>query len=154
MAGTATEERLINKLQGHYEAISDIKTAYPFAENPDQLSRVLLPATIFYPARSESGIGAHHNQWRNIHRINAVTFVIERQAAGGKLKFLENKAITLMQAIRARFQTKSVVEDILGVGLSAAYTFDINYGAGGLLLTHMGVEYIGVITSFRFTEIG
>ena len=36
----------------------------------------------------------------------------------------------------------------------AAYTFECSYGAGGQFLTHMDIEYVGIVTTFRFVEIG
>ena len=154
MAATATEQVLINKLQSHFGALNDITTAYTFASNPDTLARAALPATIFYPFRSSVGLGAHHNVWRYGTSIRAIVFVTEREAAGGRLKFLENKAITLMQAIRTKFTTESVVLDFLSAGLSSAYTFELTYDLGGRNLTWNGVEYIGIIVDFEFTEIG
>lgn len=154
MAGTATEQVLITKLGTHFEAIDLIKTAFPFAQNPDFVAAGLLPATLFHPPRSQSELGAHHNAWKNTLTIMGATLVVPRKASGGKLKWLENDAIQLMQDIRTRFQREDVVRDLLSAGLSSAYTFECTYGAGGRYLTHMDVEYIGVLTSFTFTEIG
>jgi hypothetical protein len=149
--GTATEQNLINKLAGHFESLSDIKTAYGFANNPDSLASGTLPVAIFRPIRSSLDLAAHHNIWRNDMTIDGIVCVIERQAAGGKLRNIENRAISLMQALRVKMTTESVVKDLLAVGLSRHYTFTLEYREQ---INYMGIEYVGLTCQFNFSETG
>ena len=147
-----TEEAIINKVAGYFESVDGIRTAYGFAKNPDNLNAGDLPATVMVPREIQMDQKGHHNIWRNVFDIIAVTFVATRQTAGGKLIFLENRTISLMPSVRQKFQTESVVSDLLGLGLVRAHIQSIRYGGGGPLLTYNGIEYIGFITSFDFKE--
>ena len=147
-----TEEEIINNLAGHFRDIDGITAVFDFAENPDQLSQAMLPAVLFYPQNVDMEPRGHHNVWRNVFNITALVFVTPRESRAGKLRFLENQAISLIPSIRTKFQTESVVDNILNLGLVRGFINSINYGAGGTSLTHMGVEYIGLVVGFDFKE--
>ena len=152
MTALAKEQQVITKMAGYFQAIDGIRRAYPFAENPDSLSEAQLPAALFVPTAFVSEPRAHHNFWNNNIEVTVPVFVAPRQPAGGRLKFIENRAIPLLGKIRTQFEAASVIRDILTLGF-LRYTFNGTYGAGGALLTHNGIEYIGCIIRFTFVEI-
>ena len=153
MTANITEEQLINRLATDFAAIDGITATYGFAQNPDTLTAAQLPAVLFVPGGFESDLHAHHNFYKNEIEIVAVLFVVARQSAGGKLRYIENRAIPFLGKIRTKFQTQSVVKALLSIGLTKAFPFSGTYGAGGTFLTHNGIEYIGVVTRFSFTEV-
>lgn len=146
------ESSIINKLAGYFESVDGMKTAYPFASNPDSLSPADLPATLFVPRSISMNQTGHHNLWTNVFDIVAATFVAPMQSSGGKLKYLENQAISLMPSVRVKFQEHAVINDLLSLGLVRAHIQEMNYGAGTPLLTHNGIAYIGFVTTFDFKE--
>lgn len=153
-----TEASIINKLQEHFESIQGMTAAFKFAENPDGLSVAQLPATVFYLPSVESELAAHHNQWKNAFNVRAITFVIPRMAQGGRLKYIENDVIPFGAKIREKFQTRSVVNDLLSLGLTQAFLRRTTYGVGGgagvgQLLVYNQVPYVGWISDFTFTEV-
>jgi len=153
MTANIKEQDIINRLATDFATIDGIKTTYGFAQIPDTLTNAQLPAVVFFPDAFESDLYAHHNFHKNVIGITAIVFVATRQTSGGSIKFLENRTMPFLGKIRTTFQTESVIKALLALGLVKAYTFSGNYGAGGTLLTFNGVEYIGVIIKFSFTEI-
>lgn len=153
MTALVTEQRLINRLSEDFLTIDGIARAYSFANNPDTLSESQLPAVLFVPTAFTSEAKAHFNFSKNEIEVTAIVFVAPRQSAGGRLKYLENRAIPLLGKIRTKFQTESVIRALLALGLVNATTFTGTYGAGGPLLTHNGIEYIGCIIRWTFVEI-
>jgi hypothetical protein len=145
MATVITEEMIINKLATHVGAISGIQNAYTFGNNPDSLPNSSIPAQVFYPMQSDYTEGGHHNIWSNTVRIRGSLFVVSRTAKGGKMSFLENDALVFPQLFRQKFQTSTVINDFLGLGMQRFLMESIKYGAGGLFLTYMGKEYIGFV---------
>jgi hypothetical protein len=154
MATRTAEENLIDQLATEVEAIDGIESTYGFAQNPDTLSNAQLPAALFLPIKFNAELKAHHNHHRNEIQITCVLFVAQRQTAGAKLKYLENRAIPFLSKFRARFQTEAVIQRLLAVGnLTTVTTFSGTYGAGGTYLTHNGIEHIGCIFTWTFIEI-
>ena len=150
---TVIESQLINKLAGHFEAVDGIRTAYGFAQNPDSLNGSSLPAVTLFPQTVEMEPNAHYNVWSNNFSVRAVVFVAARQQQGGTLRYLENQTISLIPSIRRKFQTATVVKDILSLGLVKGFIRSIRYGAGGQILTWNGIEYIGLIVDFDMREV-
>ena len=144
------EENIINKLATHWGAIEGIKNAYGFARNPDNIPSGDVPCVLTYPMQSDYDLAAHHNVWKNIVRMRSSLYVVPRLAKGGKLKFVENAALVFPQRIREKFQSDTVIRDFLSLGLQRADLKSIQYGAGGLYLTHMDIEYVGFIVDFDF----
>lgn len=147
-----TEAEVINKLAEYYREIDGMNNAFDFAENPDNITSGILPATLFFPRETTMAPEAHHNVWRNQFDVVAITIVAPRQSAGGKLKYLENRTISLMPSIRQKFQTESVINGILGIGLVKGFISSMVYGSGGQLLSPNGIEHIGIITTFDIVE--
>lgn len=150
---SVTEQAIISRLATEFESIAGIKTTYGFAQNPDTLTNVALPAIVFVPVQFESSLKGHHNTHMNDIQIAGVLFVSERQAQGGKLSFLENEAMPYLFKVRKQFQQDAVIRRILELGLVQANLLSGQYGAGGPLLTFGGVEYIGNIFRWNFVEV-
>lgn len=150
---TVKEQVIINTLADEFRNVSGIKNAFDFAENPDTLNNSQLPAVMFFPAQFTSQQKAHHNVHRNEFEIAAILFVATRMDKGGRLKFLENDAMPFMYKTRQHFQSASVITRLLALGLTQATISSGLYGAGGPLLTHNGVEYIGIVFRWTFIEI-
>ena len=149
-----SESELINRIAAHEEAISGIKRSYLAYENPDSLTHAQLPCVLHYPPSFRSELVAHHNRWKNTIDVMSILFVRERQARGGRLKFLENESMPFLNLWREKFQTASVIEDLLSTGcLSQFFLTQGTYGAGGALLTHNGIEYIGCTFKYVAVEI-
>ena len=154
MATRTVEQNLIDKLATEASAISGIGSVFGFAQNPDDLSNAKLPALLFVPTNFSTTLGAHHNRRKNTYDITGVLFVASRQSAGGKLKFLENRAMPFLGKFRERFADEQVTKNLFNVGsLTKAYDLTGAYGAGGPLLTHNGIEHIGIVFKFSFTEM-
>ena len=147
-----TEQRLIDKVASHEQAIDGVKRSYGFAKNPDTISQAVLPCVIHYQPRFTSDLFAHHNVHRNVYTMQSIMFVNPRESMGGKLRYIENSAIPFLYKWRLKFQSDSVIRDILGIGLQRAYNFTGEYGAGGTLLSYNGTEYIGAVFTFEFSE--
>lgn len=150
---TVKEQTIINILADEFRNVSGIKNAYDFAENPDTLSNSQLPAVLFFPAQFITQQKAHHNVYQNEFEVAGILFVATRLDMGGRLKYLENAAMPFMYKVRQHFQTASVITRLLALGLTQATIASGIYGAGGPLLTHNGVEYIGIIFRWTFIEI-
>lgn len=149
-----SEQAVINKLAGHAESISGIRKSYAFGQNPDSLKPAELPAIMFYPSEFTSSPKGHYNFWNTSIEVVGVLFVAERQSRGGTLKFLENAAMPFGLLFRTKFQTASVISDILGVtsGVTVGWLESGRYGAGGPQLTMNNIPYIGWIFTWRFEE--
>jgi hypothetical protein len=150
---TVSEENVINKIADIEGTISGVRNSFRYAENPTSLNNAQLPAVMHFQPQFESRLFAHHNLHRNEFTINSILYVAARQMSGGKLKFLENQAIPFLAKWRVAFQTSSNINSLLNLGLHKAYNFTGQYGAGGTLLTHNDIEYIGCIFTFNFVEI-
>ena len=154
MATRTAEQNLIDKLATEASAIDGITSTYGFAQNPDTLSDAKLPALLFVPTNFSTTLGAHHNVRKNEINITGVLFVATRQTAGGKLKYLENRAMPFLGKFRERFADNQVTKNLFNVGnLVKVYDFTGAYGAGGPLLTHGGIEFIGIVFNYKFTEM-
>ena len=149
MASLVTEEQIINKLAVHCRTIDGVKNAYGFAQNPDQLPTGIIPAIIFYPAEGEQERKAHYNRWTNTYNISGFLFVVQRMGLGGTLKYIENAALPFPQRFRAKFQTASVYEDFLSLGLQVADFTRYQYGADQRLL-YQDIQYVGYIFQWIF----
>lgn len=149
---TVTEEQMINKLATHAAAVTGITTAFSFSENPDSLASEQLPAVVFYPEVSTSERRGFHNIWTNTFTINGILFVAPRMSKGATLRFLENRALVFPQRFRQKFQSESVMNDLLSLGTEIADLVSIRYGAGGQLLTYSATEYIGFVLEWMFKE--
>ena len=153
MTANIKEQDIIDRLATDFAAIDGINKTYGFAQNPDTLTNAQLPAVVFVPTAFSSDLYAHHNFHKNDIEITAIIFVTARQTAGGSLKFIENRAMPFLGKVRTKFQTEAVIKALLAMGLTKAYTFSGTYGSGGQFLTFNGIEYIGVVVKFTFTEI-
>lgn len=154
MAGLS-EQTIINKIAGHARSIEGVQNAYDFANNPDNLSGGMMPALVFYPAEFNSSPAAHRNLWETIFEVRATLFVAELQARGGRYKFLENDAMPFGFKFRQKFQTDTVIQDILGMstGVVTAWLTNGRYGAGGANLTFNGKPYIGWVFRWTIREV-
>ena len=152
MSARTHEQNLIDQIATEASAIDGIGYAYGFAKNPDTLTQ--LPALLSVPTNFSATLGAHHNIRKNEINITSVLFVATRQTAGGKLKYLENRAMPFLGKFRERFANEQVTKNLFSVGnLTKVYDLTGAYGAGGPLLTHGGIEHIGIIFVFKFTEM-
>lgn len=150
---TVKEQVIINTLADEFRNVEGIKNAYNFAENPDTLSNSQLPAVMFYPEQFTAQQKAHHNVHQNEIAVAAILFVAPRLDMGGRLKFLENAAMPYMYKTRSHFQTAPVIQSLLALGMTQATISQGMYGAGGPLLTHNGIQYIGIVFRWTFIEI-
>lgn len=145
----------INKLSNHFGAITGIKKAYAFAENPDIINNADLPCVMFYPQQFTHEPLAHHNRWKTDQTIKAVLFVTPRESQGGRLKFLENAAMPFGNLVRVKFEQASVITDLLSVGASGGTTRAwLSSGMYGALpeLVHNGTQYVGWTFTFSITN--
>lgn len=149
MASIVTEEQIINKLAEHAGTIEGVRNSYSFAQNPDGLVAANVPAFVFFPAEAQMQERGHFNFWTNTYNITGILFVISRMDKGGNLRFIENDAIPFMQRIRAKFQDRTVYEDLLSLGLQKATLTNLRYGAGGALLTYNSTPYVGIICQWE-----
>jgi hypothetical protein len=144
------EERIIDKLAYYWGKVPGIKKAYGYAQNPDNIPSGDLPVVLSYPMQADYDVVGHHNVWQNLVRIRSSLYVVPRLAKGGKIRFIENQALPFPGRMRTMFQTKSVIQDLLSLGLQKAFIVQANYGAGGMYLTHMDIEYVGFTIDFQF----
>ncbi len=153
MATFTKEQKLIDQIATEASAIDGITSTYGFAQNPDTLTNAQLPALLCVPASFTSELRAHHNVHRTEMVINGALFVAARSQAGGALKYLENRAMPFMGKFREKFQSEDTIKNFFALSnLTKAHTMSGVYGAGGPLLTHNGVPYIGIIFTWNFTE--
>lgn len=150
-----TEELIVNKIAQWERSIEGIKNSYSYSQNPDNLSVSQLPAVLHFIPQVNIKHKGSYNRWQNDFTLMSCVCVLPRQTKGGTLKFLENSAIQLMPKFRMKFQTDTVVNDILGLanGTVRGFLTQIQYGAGIPMLTINSVEYIGIVCSYEFTEI-
>lgn len=146
------EENVINAIALIERGIDGVKNSYEFGQNPTSLTNAKLPAVMHYQSEFRSDLFGHHNVHKNSFIMQSILLVAPRQSSGGKLGFLENKAIPFLKKWRVAFQTEANVRTMLNLGLTKAYTFTGQYGAGGTLLTHNDIEYIGVVFTFELVE--
>ena len=151
MASQVTEEMIINKLAEHCATIDGVVSAFGFAQNPDSLQDPQLPAFIFYPRESNQQRRGHNNVWTNEIVVRGLFYVTKRMTAGGNIKVVENRALVFPQRIRAKFQTASVIQEFLSLGLQVADMRNLSYGSGGELV-YMGTEYVGFTIEWIFKE--
>lgn len=151
MASAITEEQLIDKLAEQMLTVDGITTAYGFAQNPQSITDPQLPAVVFYPYRSRHERKGHKNVWTNEIRIRGLLFVTQRMGQSGDLKIVENRALVFPQRLRAKYQTESVISDLLALGVQVADFEECQYGAGGML-QYMGTEFIGFTLEWVFRE--
>ena len=147
------EITLVNQIAAQERSIAGVKASFNYAANPDMLAANLLPAVVhFIPSFSAEPRG-HFNLWKNELTLQSVCFVAPREAQGGKLRYLENEAIPYGAKWRAKFQDSSVINTLL-TQVSGVKVFLIGgtYGAGGVLLTYAGIEYIGFVFTFSATS--
>ena len=142
------EEKIINKLARDCRAIDGITNAFDFAQNPQSLSGKT-PCVVFYPFDLQSERKAHPNRWMNTIGIRGLLFVTERMSKAGTLKYIENEALVFPGRFRAKFQTASVYNDYLSLGVQVADMSRMQYGAGDLL-HYMGTDYVGFIIDWEF----
>lgn len=147
------EQSIIDQLATEFASVAGIKTTYGFAQNPDTLTNVALPAIVFVPINFDSSTKGHHNIHQNEINIAGVLFVSPRQSQGGTLRYLENDAMPFLFKGRQRFQDSAVIRRLLELGLTQAAIVSGQYGAGGPLLTFDSVEYIGIIFRWTFVEV-
>lgn len=148
-----TETDIINSVASYERSIAGIRNSYGFSQNPDVLTNALLPACIHYVPTTAATPRAMHNVWENQISLKTVLFVESRQSSGGKLKFLEGTAIPYSQLWRAKFQTDSVINDMLATtGSIKCWWAGSQYGAGGNLLTYSSTEFLGFVMTFNFVS--
>ena len=141
----------INQIALHERSIVGIKQSYDFNQNPDALRN--LPEVMHLPVPFECSLLAHHNVWQNAFTIRSVLFVIPREAAGGKLRFIENVTMPFGNLWRAKFQDDTVIRDLLSTAQATrAFLKRGSYGAGGLELTFGATEYLGWVFDFSFVS--
>ena len=150
-----TEEALINKIAYWERSIVGISNSYDAFKNPTNITTGLAPLVLHYPPSFRSEPKAHFNKWINELQIRSTLLVKPRSNMGANLNFLENEAMPFLQKWRLKFQDATVVNDMLGIAptLTRAFISSGDYGVGGNLLTIGGVEWIGAIFTFTFTEI-
>lgn len=149
-----TESQIIDKIAEIEGGIAGIKNSYSAYANPDILSTAQLPCVLHYPPSFTSEPGGHYNRWTNTISIVSILLVLPRQDKGGKLKYLENAAMPFLSLWRTKFQDASIIKQLLALGSSTAKGFLVSgeYGAGGNLLTHNSIEYIGCVFRYEFKE--
>ena len=151
---SATELNLINKIADLEREIVGVKNSYTAYANPDSLNPADLPCVLHVPSEFRSELAAHHGAWKNTIRITSVLFVKARSQMGGKLAFLENEAQPFLYKFRVKMQDNTSVRALLtaGVATQKAGLISGRYGAGGPMLTHNGIEYLGCIFEYEFIE--
>lgn len=145
------DENIINQIATYERSIAGVRNSYGYSQNPDNLLPAMLPAVMHYVPSFTSQPRAHHNLWRNAINVSSIIFVAPRQGQGGRLKYLENEAIPFMDKWRTKFQEHDVIANLLSTtGSVKAWITGGTYGAGGLLLSAGGVDFIGAVMSWRF----
>jgi len=134
----------VNLVAAQERSISGVRNSFGYAQNPDNLVSSMLPAVVHYFPRFDIEPWAHHNVWKNTLILRSILFVSPREAAGGKLKFLENAAIPFGNLWRTHFQQDTVISGLLsGMGATKFWLISGEYGVGGTELTFGATEYIG-----------
>ena len=146
------EENAINLIAAQERSIAGVTASFDYAQNPDSLNNVL-PAVIHFIPSFTSPARAFHNVWANSFSINSVLFVMPREAAGGKLRYIENAAIPFGQKWRDKFQDDTVITNLLSqAGAIKFFLAGGQYGVGGPLLEFSSIPYIGWIFSWECTN--
>ena len=142
---------IINAVAAQERSIAGVKQSFDFAKNPNALNQ--LPAVIHFPGSFTSKPRAHHNVWENVINVTSVVFIAPRQVQGGNLAYLENEAMPYGDKWRSKFQTESVVSDLLAAtGSIKCFITGGVYSVGPPLLFFAGIEYIGWVMSFQFAN--
>lgn len=145
------EESVINAIATQERTITGVTASFGFAANPDMLSTDQLPAVVHYVPTFTAERWGHHNLWRNVIFVRSILYVTPRDLQGGKLKFLENKALPFATRFRAKFQTSDVINTLLSECSSITCWLESGiYGAGGEELQHNGIPYVGWVFQYRF----
>ena len=139
---TEIEEQFITKLQTHYATIEGINTAYGYANNPDTITNAVLPAVVFFPQNFAAERKTHRGLFLNTILIKAIVLVVPRTSAGAKLRYVENLVIPFLGRVRRKFQTVSVVDDLLSTAATSAWITRGQYSAGGILSWN-SVDFVG-----------
>ncbi len=151
----ATEEALINVIAKWERSIDGVKDSFDAFKNPNNVTTAIAPCVLHFPPSFSSVPTAHHNRWKNTMGIKSVLLVAPRASKGANLSYLENMAMPFLQRWRLKFQTASVITDVLSVSPNITEGFLVagSYGVGGQLLTINNVPWIGCLFDFTFTEI-
>ena len=150
----ATELALSNKMADREREIEGVRHSYDAYQNPDNLNNAQLPCVLHFPSEFTSTQVGHHGVFQNTIKITSILFVKARQQMGGKLAFLENETQPFLYKWRVKFQDNTSVRALLtaGIAVQKAELSSGRYGAGGPLLTHNGVEYMGCVFEYTFIE--
>lgn len=152
-----TEEALINKIAYWERTIDGVRNSYDAFANPNNITTAVAPCVLHFPPSFTTGGNpkAHYNRWQNEISIKSVLLVAPRASRGANLSYLENLAMPFLQRWRLKFQTASVISDILEVApnITTGFLQQGSYGVGGQLLTINNVPWIGCLFDFTFTEV-
>ena len=88
------EENAINLIAAQEASIDGVKASFGYAQNPDSLNNVL-PAVIHFIPSFGATPRAFPNVWANSMTFNSVLFVLPRESAGGKLRYIENNKFAI-----------------------------------------------------------
>jgi hypothetical protein len=147
-----TEEVITNQVALIERGIAGVKQSYGFAQNPDNVVGQM-PCVLHYIPSYKSVPRAMHNVWANIINLTSILAVTARQQQGGRLRFLENAAIPFGGLWRQAFQDNTNLTNLLAAtGSAKCWLNGGNYGSGGQLLTIGGVDCVGYIFTFSFTN--
>lgn len=143
-----SEENAINLIAAQERSIAGVKDSYNYAKNPDVITTY--PVVVHFIPSFTTELRAHHNQWANTLVFQSILLGAPRQTQGGKLAYLENSVIPFGEKWRTKFQTSSIVQDLLTqMGAVKFFLSGGNYGAGGTLLTYGSIEFIGWVFSYN-----
>ena len=146
------EENAINLIATQEASISGVVQSFPYAQNPDSLNNIL-PCVLHYVPSFTAPPRAFHNVWANTLALTSVLFVMPRDAAGGKLRYIENAAIPFGEKWRTKFQDDTVITNLLSS--MAAVKFFLSGGiytvgtGGGGPLDFGGIPYLGWLFSWE-----
>ena len=150
------EVAVFNKIALYENTITGVDNSFGFASNPDAVNRASLPVVIHYSPGFRSEPGAHHNVWKNTLNVQSALLVVPRQLKSGQLSLLEAQTVPYGLLWRKKFQTASVVNDMLSLGLTHFSLDEGRYGvgnsAGNSVLTWGGVDYFGWVFTFTLIE--
>lgn len=146
-------EQIVNKIAEYERSIGGVKDSFDFARNPDVIHSAMLPCVLHYVPGYETDPTAHHNVWQMEWTVRSILLVKETTSQGGTLKFLENSALPYGNKWAEKFTDENVITDLFGAGGGGtvrAFLASAQYGAGGPLLTHSEMPYIGWVITFGF----
>lgn len=144
------EKSLINVVADIEASIDGVGESYRFAKNPETINR--FPCVIHYIPTFNMELHGHHNRWLTTWNLRSILIVSPFQR-GGRLPYLENETIVYMMKWRQKFQLESSIQSMLALGLTKARLVGGEYAAGTRELTVNGVQYIGCVFTYEFTEI-